>query len=248
MNDLGEPQEFLGMTIKRDKENKHITIVQEKYIDKILKRFGIEEMHPQRTPMITNQVANRERKLREESYEENILNETETLTNVPYKEAVGSLLYLAGATRPDIAFAVNMVSRHQINPTEQDWKMIIRIFRYLKGTKKLGLSYTAKRNDLQAFSDASFADCKGSVTTSGYIIQLYGDTISWKTHKQNYVALSTCQAEYVAMSKACKELVAMSQSLKRILYKSPCPMQLWCDNKVAEASTKISGGSTEKNE
>ena len=75
------------------------------------------------------------------------------------------------------------LSRHQVNPTQHDWRMVKRVFRYLKGTKDLGLKYSAKRNDLQALSDASFAGCKGSLTTCGFCIQLYGDTIAWKTHK-----------------------------------------------------------------
>lgn len=121
---------------------------------------------------------------------------SETSLNAPYPEAIGSLLYLANATCPDISYAVNVLSRHQINPTNNDWKMVQRVFRYLNGTKTLGLKYSAKQSDLQAYSDARFADCKNSLTTCGYIIRLYGDTIAWKTDKQPYVALSTMQAEY----------------------------------------------------
>ena len=57
---------------------------------------------------------------------------------VPYSELVGSLLYLAGATRPDIAYAVNVLNRHQINPTELEYKMATRVFSYLKGTSTIG--------------------------------------------------------------------------------------------------------------
>lgn len=141
--------------------------------------------------MVTAQVANRKRKLREDNINNDILVATETIKNVPYREAIGSLLYLAGATRPDISYAVIVLSRHQISPTESDWLMVKRVFRYLKGTRTLGLRYTGERNDLQAYSDASFADCNGSLTTCGYVIKLFGDTIAWRTHKQSYVALST---------------------------------------------------------
>ncbi|XP_033209887.1 secreted RxLR effector protein 161-like [Belonocnema kinseyi] len=148
--------------------------------------------------MVTIQVANRERKLREEPNDQKTLTKTSTIENAPYREAIGSLLYLANATRPDISYAVNILSRHQINPTEYDWKMVKRVFRYLKGTKDKGLRFLSKRNNLEAFSDASFADCKGSLTTCGCVIQLYGDSVAWRTHKQTFIALSTCQAECYA--------------------------------------------------
>jgi len=61
--------------------------------------------------------------------------------------------------------------------------MIKRVFSYLKGTRTLGLNYSGRSNDLQAYSDASFADCKESRTTSGFVIKLFGDSITWRTRK-----------------------------------------------------------------
>lgn len=242
LSDLGEPKEFLGITIKRDQENRTIQLSQTNYIDKILRRFNFDRMHGQRTPMVTAQVANRERKMRETANDELTLSETSTPKNAPYREAVGSLLYLANATRPDISYAVNVLSRHQISPTEADWKMVIRVFRYLIETRNLALVYTGTTDDLQTYTDASFADCKGSLTTCGYVVKLFGDSIAWRTHKQTYVALSTCQAEYVAMSEACQEVIALNKTLTQILNRNFQPISLWCDNKAAEASAKTNGG------
>ncbi|XP_024882330.1 uncharacterized protein LOC112461349 [Temnothorax curvispinosus] len=95
MTVLGEPKEFLGIAIRRDRQNKIIELTQEKYIRKILARFNFSEAHAQKTPMVTTQVANRERKLRETDIDDDILLTTENKENVPYREAVGSLLYLA---------------------------------------------------------------------------------------------------------------------------------------------------------
>ena len=241
LTDLGEPREFLGIKIEHDKENNIMRLSQSNYIDKILKRFNFDKEYPQRTPMVTSQVANRERRMREESSKDTILNECETKLNVPYREAVGSLLYLANATRPDISYAVNVLSRHEINPTDNDWKMVIRVMRYLQGTKNLALVFKGNNDEIITFSDASFADCKGSLTTCGFVIRVFGDSIVWRTHKQNYVALSTCQAEYVAMSEACQELIALHKTLNYILNKCFYPILLYCDNNSAKSCTETSG-------
>lgn len=181
-----------------------------------MKIFKFEEMHPQRTPMVTTQVSNKERKQREELNEGSTAYDNQRVDNSLYREAAGCLLYLANATRPDIMYAVNVLSRHQSNPTNNEVQIAKQVFRYLKGTKDLGLTFAGKQDDMQAFADASFADCKGSLTTCGYILKLYGDAVAWKTHKQSYVALSTCQAAYVAMSEACQELIALDNSLKLV--------------------------------
>lgn len=221
MKDLGEPTEYLGITITRDRENRTLSLNQSKFIVKLLKRFGYENAHPQRSPIATNQVLNRERRNREgENRDDNAVNPTR------YREAVGSLLYLANATRPDISYAVNILSRHQLNPTEKEWKMVERVLRYLIKTKDLQMIYRRKLEGLDAYSDASMADCKGSITTCGFLVRLYGDIIAWKTKKQHYVSLSTCQAEYIAMSEACKEMIAIGFSLRDFMNENLYPMKL----------------------
>ena len=188
-------------------------MTQTNYIDRMLQRFDFADIYPKATPMITNQVANRERKVREEIESLNEFVENSIDENIPYREAIGSLLYLANASRPDICYTVNVLSRHQNNMTRTEWDMIKQVFGYLKGTRTLGLTYLGKTNDVQAFSDASFADCRNSRTTSGFVVKLYGDSVAWRMCKQNYVALSTCQAEFVSMSDACQELMSLNNSL-----------------------------------
>ena len=189
--------------------------------------------------MITNQLNNRAR--REKKIDANT-EIKENRVNAPYREAVGSLLYLAGATRPDISYAVNVLSRHQLNPTKEDWKMVERVFCYLKHTKTLKLTYKGETDEIVCFSDASFADCKGSLTTCGFVIQLFGDPITWRTRKQKYVAMSTCQAEYVAMSDASMEMVSIYNSLSLIMIEPPLPMILKYDNIAAGKNAQTSGG------
>ena len=138
IKDLRKPRMYLGMKIESDRKNKILTLNQSEYTKKISERFKMKEFHAQETPMVTRQVKNRERRASEKT---NITKNS----SLPYREAIGSLLYLAGATRPDISFAVNYLSRKQVSPTEEDWKDVKRIFRYLRGTTGKGLTFRAKK-------------------------------------------------------------------------------------------------------
>ena len=79
-------------------------------------------------------------------------------------------------------------------------------------------------------TDASFRDCSDSSSSGDYIIQLFGDPIKWRSHKQTYVTLSTCQAEYLAMSDACQELVSLDKAIRDITGKTMYPVTIWYDN------------------
>ena len=103
-----------------------------------------------------------------------------------YQSAVGSLLYLSVATRPDIAYAVSNVAQFSANPTTQHWTAVKRIMRYLRGTINLGLVFTPQgKCDCVGFSDADWAgDLYGRKSTSGYVFQIGGSAVSWRSKKQ----------------------------------------------------------------
>lgn len=227
VTDLGEPKMFLGIEIKRDRTARTMTLTQEEYINKILTKFGFNDSKQTQTPMVTKKNSDHESEQKTKA--------------IPYREAIGSLLYLTGTTRPDIAFAVGYLSRFQENPTLDNWEKIKRIFRYLNGTQKLGLKYQGKTTDLEAFSDASFADCEEAKSTGGYVLKLFGDTVAWKSKKQRCVALSTCEAEYVAMSNAFQEAIGLDLTLRRVLERSLLPITLKCDNTAAVTCATTSG-------
>ena len=119
-----------------------------------------------------------------------------------YQSAVGSLLYLATKTRPDIAYAVNSVARYCSKPTRDHWSAVKRIFRYLKGTSSFGLLYKLSiSKDLISYSDANWGgDSDDYKSTSGYCFQIGGTVITWRSQKQPCVALSTTEAEYIALA------------------------------------------------
>ena len=127
-----------------------------------------------------------------------------------YQSAVGSLLYLAIRSRPDIAFAVNNVARFCSRPTKEHWTAVKRIFRYLSGTTHFGLLYTrgVGSDTLVGYADADWGgDCNDCKSTSGYLFQIGGTPVTWRSNKQSCIALSTAEAEYMALSSAAQEAI-----------------------------------------
>lgn len=122
-----------------------------------------------------------------------------------YAELVGSLLFLANQTRPDIAFAVGKLARRVSAPTEGDMVAAKAVVRYLKGTRTMGLVY-GQPCELAGWVDADFAgDTETRKSTTGFLFTLHGGAISWRSRLQNIVLNSTAEAEYVAASDAVKE-------------------------------------------
>lgn len=197
MKDLGEARSCLGMKIHQ--HNDGIDIDQSTYIEDILKRFGMQDCKPMGTPSDTSQKLSA-----------NMVNEENDLTGkIAYREAVGSLIHLANCTRPDIAFAVNNVSRFNAKHGTEHWGAVKRIFRYLKGTINLKLRF---RNDnigqLYAFCDSDWAsDPDKRRSCSGFTVQMANAAISWHSHLQEIVALSSTEAEYIALSECVKQVL-----------------------------------------
>ncbi|XP_068712526.1 uncharacterized protein [Montipora foliosa] len=128
---------------------------------------------------------------------------------ISYQCTVGSLLYAAITTRPDIAQAVGVVSKFYANPTQGHLTATKRILRYLKGTVYLGLSYkTCADGSLIGYSAAGWAgDVDDRHSTSGNVFLLAKGAVSWLRKKQATVVLSTPEAEYVALSTVAQEAI-----------------------------------------
>ena len=123
-----------------------------------------------------------------------------------YLQAIGKLLYLATATRPDLAFVTGTLARYSADPKEPHWLAIHRVARYLKATTHRALDYTASTEKvLQQWSDADFAgDEDTRRSTSGALVQLYGMPVTWWSTRQRAVSTSTLQAEYISFAKAAR--------------------------------------------
>ena len=131
------------------------------------------------------------------------------MSRVPYASAVGSLMYAMMCTRPDICYAVGLISRFQSNPGQKHWMAVKRILRYLKGTLDYMLCYQGKKDlRLIGYSDADWrGDVDQCKSSSGYAFLLNDSTILWSSKKQSCVALSTMEAEYVACFAATQDAV-----------------------------------------
>ena len=134
----------------------------------------------------------------------------------PYREAVGSLMWLSTMTRPGISNAVRAVARHSHNPTDRSWKAVLKIMAYLHGTRATGLTLVGSGLDLTAYSDADYADKSSDRrSVSGTVITL-GAAVSWASTTQRCVALSTAEAEYVALGEGVEEALFMGAVLSFI--------------------------------
>ena len=157
----------------------------------MLGKFGLEDANTVSTPADCNV------KLIKDDHVSKPANQAE------YQSMVGSLLYIAMGTRPDIAQAVGVVSKFCSNPTEAHKTAVKRIFRYLKKTMNLALKYCKDEKQVTGFSDADWgSDLDDRRSTCGNVFRLAGGAISWLSKKQAVVALSTSEAEYVALSLA----------------------------------------------
>ena len=138
-------------------------------------------------------------------------------------------------TRPDITYAVSNVAKFCANPAKEHWTAVERIMRYLVGTMYLALLY--RKNELKScvgFSDADWAgDLDERKSTSGYIFQLSGAAISWRSKKQAYVALSTAEAEYIALASAAQEAVWVQQLLTDLRSNPEEATRIYEDNQSA---------------
>ena len=223
MSMMGELSFFLGLQIKQRKDDTFIN--QSKYIRDMLKKFGLENVKPQATPMSTSIKLDKDEG-------------GKCVDSKLYRSMIGSLLYLT-ASKPDIMFSVCLCARFQSSPKESHLVAIKRIFRYLKDTPSIGLWYLRDSTfDLHAYSDADFGGCKiDRKSTSGTCQFLGSMLVSWFSKKQNSVALSTTEAEYISLGSCCAQVLWMKQQLLDYGVRVET-IPLRCDNTSAICLTK----------
>ena len=216
---------FLGIEIKTLKDNT-IVLSQKHYAKRIVDRFNLTEANPVKIPVDASQNLSMFNKDE---------NERKTI-QMPYREAVGSLLFLATVSRPDIAYAVSVASKFIDKPNKIHWNAVKRIIRYIKGTLNFGLIYKSNNDitKIQAFSDADYAgDLTDRRSTTGYILKLGNSVVVWGSQKQSCVALSTTESEYISASQTIKEIIWLNKLTTELFKGKLETPTLFVDNQSA---------------
>ena len=211
MKDLGKIRIFLNCEIIRNYEEGTVALCQKLYIINLLAKFNMTDCNPVLTPVEVGFDV-------PELYTERTVEEAKEMEKVPYREAVGSLVYAMTYTRYDIAFAVSIVSKFMQTPKPIHWSMVKRIFRYLKGTTDLAIFFGGVENkelNLKAFADASYAsDVNSRKSITGILIRAFGGMVAWSSKRQGTVALSTTEAEYMGLASVTQEVIWQRQLFK----------------------------------
>jgi hypothetical protein len=155
------------------------------------------------------------------------------MRKVPYREAIGSLMYVAIAMRPDISFAVSCLSQFLKNPGEVHWQAVKQVFRYLTGMRDQVLTYGTEQRNLHGYTDADGASQEHCHVISRYAFIIDGGTVSWSSRKQELVTLSTAEAKYVAVTHATKECIWLRCLTGELFPSLHTQTMLFCDNQAA---------------
>ena len=230
ITDLGPISWVLGMKVIQDRVARTISLSQEPYIDAIIAKYNFSDLKPVSIPMDPNVQLSRTRPMS--------IADTAHMKNIPYRATMGSLMYLAVATRPDIAFAVSTIAQFSQDPGPEHWEAVKRIYRYLLGMRKLALTFGAGKQGLKGFTDADGASQEHRHAISGYAYILDGGAVSWASKKQELVTLSTTEAEYVAATHAAKEGIWLRRLVKEVFCPLAHPTPLHSDSQSAIALTK----------
>jgi hypothetical protein len=210
-------QWFLGVEIIRDRSQRKIQLSQAAYANKISRLADKRDVRHD-TPMATVELKPRE----------GLATPSEINR---YSRKIGSLLFAAVTTRPDIAFATSRLARFLMNPGPAHQDAADRVLVYLLATKSRALELGGG-DGFEVTSDASFADnTLDRKSSQGYTIKLFGGLIAWRASKQDTVTTSTTEAELLALSQVAKEAMFTSRLLKELgVHLSESPITIQCDN------------------
>lgn len=218
LKDLGPVRQYLGMRINVNENKSVITVDQQQYIEQLASRFNMSDCKTYKTPI--------ECKL-------NVKRADECVSDLPYQMLIGSLMYLAVLTRPDISYSVSYLSQFNSCYNYTHWHYAKRILKYLLFTKTYCLRFTKDDSKLKGFVDSDWAsDTLDRKSYSGFCFTMSGSAISWQSRKQKTVSLSSTEAEYIALSEAAREAVYLRNLLHEIIGTFHM-IEVYCDNQSA---------------
>lgn len=220
MSDMGKLSYYLGIEVKQSADC--IELKQSSYARKVLEKAGMSRCNSCKYPMDPNVMITKD--------------ETGKAVDATYfKSLVGGLRYLVH-TRPDIAYAVGVVSRHMERPTVTHLDAAKRILRYIQGTLSYGLVYTKEggNNVLTGYSDSDLAgNLDDWKSTGAMAFYLNESLVTWVSQKQRCVALSTCEAEFMAATSAACQGIWLRNVLMQVTGEQLGPVVIYIDNRSA---------------
>ncbi|RVW92976.1 Retrovirus-related Pol polyprotein from transposon RE1 [Vitis vinifera] len=216
VKDLGQMRYFLGMEVARSR--KGISISQRKYVLDLLTETDMLGCKPSNTPIKARNKMESDGK---------------PVDRERYQRLVGRLIYLSH-TRPNIAFAISVVSQYMHSLKESHLEAVYKILRYLKGSPGRGLFF--KKSDSKKVEIYTDADWAGSAndkrSTTGYCTYVWGNLVTWRSKKQSVVARSSAETEFRAVAQGMCEGLWLQKLLKELRITIELPIKLYVTTKL----------------
>ena len=232
MKDMGEMEHFLNVRVTRTPE--YIRLDQSVYAAKILEKFEKYLGSPRKvrkSPLPAEAMDLVAKGARHEHTEEEQL----IVDNFPYRPLIGALLYLSMNTRPDIAYAVGVLSRFSNKVNIEVCKLLTHVWQYIRGSIDKGIQYGSRRFDFHMFTDADWAgDQLSRKSTSGYVGFAAGGPIVWQSKLQTTVATSSMQSEYQCIYSGLQEVLWVRGVTGEIKLRLIKPTPFFIDSQSAQ--------------
>lgn len=227
VEDFGALGYYLGFQLKQSANRRELKVSSRSYIETLLERFSMTDVKPVHTPMVPGVC------LASDPPTEDILDPKV----YPYRQLMGSLQYLSCNSRPDISFAVGVLSRSLAKPTLQHWRSAKRILAYLGTTRNLGIVFCKQSgnvNKVHVTTDADYASHETRHSTYGYVTRLGTNLISWKSKlNRSKIALSSCESELKGMIEGAKDAIYVRNVLIELKEPVESKYQISSDNQPA---------------
>jgi hypothetical protein len=225
---LGKLTWLLGLKVDHNHTNHTIILSQKAYIETILERFNLQDTKPTSIPMTAGAILSIDQSPSTHS-------KMQDMEKVPYQCGIGSLIYAATSTCPDIVFPVAILLQFMCNPGCTHWEVVKDVIHYLKGTAELKLTLGGTSTGLEAYVNADWALQPHRHSMSGYTILLHSSPVAWSACKQSIITLSTAEVEYIALTAIAREVLYL-QALIAELYECIISLiPIYCDNQGAIA-------------
>ena len=161
-------------------------------------------------------------------------NQVACMRGVPYSEAIGGVLWPAIVLRPDIGYAIGILSQFIQNPGQTHWEVLKWVISYLNTMKDLWLTFGRGLKLLvEGFCDADWVGQKDQHSISGYLFFFGQGVVSWSSKKQHIIVLSSTELEYIAQMHAAKEALWLRSFIDEIQGLHERIITINCDNQGA---------------